>query len=77
MAILSDDSKSSMGDSSKKMVMEGYQNSTKKKKKGYRRELAWYQLYGLWCLNQETLKNRLESRSKVLVSHTVANGAAG
>ena len=31
--MLSDDAKSSMGDSSKKMVMEGYQNYTKKKKK--------------------------------------------
>lgn len=30
--MLSDDAKSSMGDSSKKMVMEGYQNYTKKKK---------------------------------------------
>ena len=31
--MLSDDAKSSMGDSSKKMVMEGYQNYNKKKKK--------------------------------------------
>lgn len=65
--MLSDDAKSSMGDSSKKMVMEGYQNYTKKKK--YRRELAWYQLYGLWCLNKKTSNNRLERRSKVLVSY--------
>lgn len=43
--MLSDDPKSSMGDSSKKIVMESYQNSThththKKKEKMNRRELA-------------------------------------